>query len=167
MTVETMKKKSQNSIAKSAKLKPESDLKDWKYYSDYYSQKFVPEPCLERLAEKILRIINENKEIKTFNKVLALCGTNPWTLTRFMKRSEKLKEAKKKALFILGARREEMALEKKLEVSVFRHMQGRYDKDWKDQEEYFNELKQKIASKAKDGEKEMMLDAIKEIMKPV
>jgi len=122
---------------------------DWRYYTEYYNQNFVHKASLDMLADRILEAIENNPSVKTFNKILAICGTDDRTMIGFLKRSEKLRKAKERAMFLLAVRREEMALDRDLDFKTFSHMQGRYDPVWQSQEEYFNKLRQKVAASIK------------------
>jgi len=116
----------------------------WKYYYDYYRQDIVHDSDLDRLADRLIDRIINNPRVMSLNAALLDCGLTLDRITSFLKRSEKLRIAKKDAMFLLGSKRETSALFKEIEKDVFKQMQGTYDPMWKDQEKYFNDLRQKV-----------------------
>jgi len=139
-------KSHQSTIANDKTVNPHNQ-NDWFYYYKFYNQGCVSLSALERLADKIIQVVYNNPRVMTFKEALRQCSTNEYSMVAFLKRSEKLRHAKKMAMCMLGSKRETGALFRDLDPGIFKHMQGKYDSDWEEQEQYFNKLKQDIADK--------------------
>jgi len=129
-----------NSIAKSKFKKQHIDY-DWRNKFEFYSQKEMPLGALETLADLIINTVKTQPEVMTFNKILALCDVQACSMEKFLKRSEKLRKAKSYAMFMIGINREEAALHREIDCGIMKHMQGRYDALWKEQDIFFAELR--------------------------
>ena len=123
-----------------------NDPEDWRHTYLYWAQKEIPDSALDLLAQKIVRIVNDDPEILTLNRVLARCKVHGDKLLDYVERSHSLKKAREYALFMIGVNREEKALSRKIDGRVMSHMQGMYDKSWARQEERHAELRRNIQS---------------------
>lgn len=90
--------------------------------------------ALDHLADLMLAWAKSSPTRLVFNEFLNLQDTHASSLPSWKERSKKLNEACRKTLQILGANREKLALLKKIDYSTMRHMQGRYDPAWKQEE---------------------------------
>jgi len=140
------KKGSQSTIAKKEYANRHNEG-DWFYYYKYYDNRCATDDALERLADKIIEVIQSNPRVMSFKEALRQCSTNEYSMVAFLERSEKLRIAKKIGMAMLGSKRETGALFRELEPGTFKHMQGTYDPEWQAQEQYFNKLKENIISK--------------------
>lgn len=114
---------------------------DWRYRYKFWHQKGIPLIAIERLAENMLTIIEEDKTIVTFNSLLVKLGLTNNQFDEFLQRSDKLVKAKGYTMFAIGANRETKALYRQIDGSVMKHQQGIYDEKWKEREIFHAELR--------------------------
>jgi hypothetical protein len=145
----TLRKKTRKkpSIAKKKNIK-QVYVPDWRTHYTFWSAKELPMISLERLAENVVEVIKTDETVLSWNKVMVLLDIYPEQYYRFEERCPKLKDSRKFAMLTIGVRREELALTRKIDANVMKHMQGVYDKSWAAQEKRHAELRKNIASES-------------------
>lgn len=119
------------------------------FYLDMYTMRQKPysNQTLEDMAVELLNWAKDTKDVVSLYEFFILKGIAKQTFSNFVKRCPKLKKAKDFAIMIFGMRREKGALLKNLDFNTMKHMQGRYDPEWKEREEYFLDQKKQVADK--------------------
>ena len=161
-----MKKENpKNTITKGKKKKQLNEFL-WNKYK-YWNQKELPMASLEELADNLIKTAHENKSVITLNKLYLLNYTDYYSMAGYMKKCEKLKKAVKHVKIVIGDRREELALRKKIEPGTFKMTQSKYDPVWKEQEQYFANLKAAQKEKQSAAEFHVHMPGYKEFEKEV
>jgi len=138
------KKESKSTISKPKDSKQRKD--DWRTKYTFWNQKGLPVAALEDLADKFIATVKSDPSIMTLSKLYYICDVSPSSMVKFLERSEKLKEAKEYARFVIGMNREEGALYRKIDGNIMKFMQGHYDDKWKEEENRQAELRKNNTS---------------------
>lgn len=157
--------KPKNTIPKAKKGKQLNKFL-WEKYQ-YWNQKEMPLASLEDLAYNLVKMAYEDKSIITLNKLYLLNYVDYYSMVGYMKKCEKLKNAVRHVKLVIGNRREELALRKKLEPSTFKMTQGSYDPIWQSQEQYFANLKADQKQNQSSGTFYINMPGYKELEKEV
>jgi len=146
-------RKGQTTIAK--KNIPKQDP-EWKtdFRDKFYMRgvREISDDALKDLARLMLSWINHSEELYDIRKLLFYQNIIKSNLKDFQNRCPELDQAVNKTYQKIAFNRERNALAKDPAGKAFTHMQGTYDPEWKSQEQYFNQLRENIASKNSTGD---------------
>jgi len=119
--------------------------------------RFITEASLDKLAQDMVDLVDENKNILTFSNVILSFGLTKSSFYNLLARNKNLKKAREYILFKIGMNREELALKKKIDGNIMRHQQGLYDPDWKKQDIFFADIR-----KPKEEENKTQIIVVKD-----
>ena len=146
---------------RSIKQKPHIHIDDWENKYCPYRGKKTPETSIRAIAGNVVRIAAEDPDVLTFNSVLARCRIDRKSYSLYARNHPILVKAKEFAYFRIGINREEAALRKQIDIPTMKHMQGTYDPQWKEQEQYFNDLKKDIVATEAERATFVLMDSFK------
>ena len=102
--------------------------------------------AIEHLADLMNAWIKSSPEIVVFKEFLSIQDLLQPTFKAYLKRSPKLELAYNRAIQTIGVNREKLALFKHIDTPTMKHMQGRYDPEWRQRELELLEDKLKVTA---------------------
>lgn len=145
-----MKAKNTNSLTHNKKICKESRdfSKLLAEYENFQSNQRSPvtEHMLDRLSKELIIFAHES-DILRVEWFFALRGISPATARDWTYKFPSFKESYKAARSIIGMRREDGALKKKLDSSTVHFTLPLYDDEWREALEYRHKLKEEEQSK--------------------
>ena len=161
-----IKKKTKPIIRRKKTSKKVTDFSK-SFRADFFTYRKTPisNAALERLAELMIEWALSSPDNVVFKEFLVLQRIQYKQLSDWMKRCEKLRNAKDFTLMVLGVNREKGAIFKKMDGGVVRQLQHRYDPEWGISEEREHRLK--TAATSVGLSKEDLNQLIANILRPV
>lgn len=124
----------------------------------------VTEAWLEALAKDLYTWAKDDSNALKMSQFYTSRGISNSTVLKWMKVSEKLREAHDMALQIIGDRREVGAIYNKLNASMIAPMMAHYDSNWKDIAEWRARLRGE--AEAKSGKTIIVVPSLEEAERP-
>lgn len=103
----------------------------------------ISEAAIERIITELIEWFYVNPNAKTICGFYHSYGMHPFTYSRLLKRSPKLKEAHDAIMYFIGNRLWELAVDKKADWSVIKQSLYRYSPEFQEDAEYQSELSRK------------------------
>lgn len=121
-------------------------------YYNYRTKLNIPitHPYLDKLAENLIDECLNNDKLLCLNSMLVHFGLRVFPYYHWVKVNDNMERAHATCLLIMGARRENRALERNAEGKAFTHLQHLYCKDWNEANMYHAKLKDEQISKIPD-----------------
>lgn len=140
--------KDQSSSIATKKKKPKNRLLPFKYLDEYRElftmrMKPVSESFLQQIAGELLAWAYNNKDALILRDFFHDKGIPARSAARWAQKHQVLKQAMEEAKYMLGSRREKGAVKREYEPGMIRAVQHQYDPEWRKDEIWRAELKQK------------------------
>lgn len=105
---------------------------------------------LNAFAKEMIEECLANEKLFCLNAMLVHFGLRVFPYYKWVKMNDEMGMAHSTCLLIMGARRENRALERNAESKAFTHLQHLYNKDWNEANLYHAKLKEETTTKVPD-----------------
>jgi len=155
-----LKKRSTSTIASKKRVCKKKPAPYFDQYRDLFTMKMkpVPESFIHRLAKDLIDWAMNNEDALVLRDFFFSKGIGDGVANAWARRHPVLKDAFTQAKFMIGSRREKGAIKKQYDVSMVKASMPRYDPDWKEDEIWRAELKQKQEEKTQQSNIQWVLE---------
>lgn len=160
MPKKPIKRTPQSSISRSKKTKSRNSVDEVLYWSRKEQSKLVVEKRAERIIEAVL---NKNNFL-TMTDLYLKVNINKTHIKDYCNISKKFADAVAFAKICIGNKRERLAMLRKIDNKTMFQMQGIYDPEWKEQEQYHAALKAKANAESANSIEDFQ-NAMKHVLK--
>jgi|ERR1043165_930940 hypothetical protein len=103
----------------------------------------ISEAAIERIIKELIDWFYANPQAKTMSAFYHSYGIHPFTYSRLLKRSDKLKQAHEAIMYFIGNRLWELAVDKRGDWAAIKHRLYRYAPEFQEDSDYHSELSRK------------------------